>query len=151
MTHLNIGDRAPDFKGKNQEGQIIDLNSFKGKKLVLFFYPKDSTPGCTAEACNLRDNYHLLLKLGFEVVGVSKDSEKSHQNFISKYQLPFHLISDPDKHIINAYGVWGEKIMYGKKTEGLNRTTFLISEKGIIERVITKVDTKNHVNQILEK
>ena len=150
MIKLKIGDKAPDFKGVTQDGAAISLSDFKGKKLILFFYPKDNTPGCTAEACNLRDNYVQFQKLGYEVVGVSKDSEKSHLNFISKHNLPYNLIADTDKSIINAYGVWGEKIMYGKKAEGLNRTTFIISENGVIENIITKVDTKNHVSQIIK-
>ncbi|HBX53512.1 MAG: peroxiredoxin [Bacteroidetes bacterium RIFOXYB2_FULL_35_7] len=150
MTKLQIGDKAPDFKGIDQNGSVLSFSDFKGKKLVLFFYPKDNTPGCTEEACNLRDNYSGFQQKGYEVVGISKDSDKSHMNFISKYNLPFNLISDTEKKIINDYGVWGEKIMYGKKIEGLHRTTFIISEKGIIENIITKVDTKNHAVQIFK-
>ena len=150
MTKLQIGDKAPDFKGIDQNGSVLSFSDFKGKKLVLFFYPKANTPGCTEEACNLRDNYSGFQQKGYEVVGISKDSDKSHMNFISKYNLPFNLISDTEKKIINDYGVWGEKIMYGKKIEGLHRTTFIISEKGIIENIITKVDTKNHAVQIFK-
>lgn len=150
-TQLNIGDKAPVFIGKNQNGETISLNDFSGSKLVIYFYPKDNTPGCTAESCNLRDNYALLKKKGYKIVGVSADSEKSHQKFIQKYSLPFPLIADTDKKIITDYGVWGLKSMFGKKYEGILRTTFVISEKGIIEKIITKVDTENHTEQIIAK
>jgi peroxiredoxin Q/BCP len=150
MTTLKQGDKAPDFKGKDQNGNIISLNDFKGSKLVLYFYPKDSTPGCTAEACDLRDNYAVLLKKGYKVIGVSADNEKSHKNFIEKYDLPFPLIADTDKTIIKAYGVWGRKKFMGKEFDGILRTTFIISESGIIEEIITKVDTKNHFSQIIK-
>ena len=128
---------------------MIKSDDFIGKKLVLYFYPKDNTPGCTAEACNLRDNYELLLEKGFAVVGVSPDSEKSHNNFAGKYALPFPLIADTSKKIINDFGVWGEKQMYGKSYFGVLRTTFIIDEKGVIEKIITKVDTSEHTSQIL--
>lgn len=149
MTNIKEGTKAPAFSGKNQNGETISLDQFKGKKLILYFYPKDNTPGCTAEACDLRDGYEELLGKGFEVVGVSPDSEKSHQNFIDKYSLPFHLISDTDKVIMKAYGVWGQKKMYGKEYEGVLRTTFIIDENGSIEKIFNKVDTKAHVKQIL--
>lgn len=150
MAKLIEGDKAPDFKGKDQNGNVITMNQFKGKKLVLYFYPKDNTPGCTAEACNIRDNYRDFLDKGYEVVGVSADSEKSHQNFISKYDLPFPLISDPEKEIIKAFGAWGEKSMYGKKYEGILRMTFVISEDGFVEKIIENVKTKDHSRQIFE-
>lgn len=150
MIHLKISDRAPDFTGKSQHGKPISLNSFKGKKVVLYFYPKDNTPGCTAEACNLRDNYSALQKQGYEVLGVSADNEKSHQKFIHEHQLPFTLIADTDKSIVSEYGVYGEKIFMGKKYFGIHRTTFIINEKGIIERIISDVKTKEHAEQILE-
>ncbi len=150
MKKLEQGDKAPGFKGKDQGGNVISLDQFKGKKLVLYFYPKDNTPGCSAEACNLRDNYQDFLNRGYAVVGVSADSEKSHQKFIQKYDLPFPLISDPDKEIIKTYGAWGEKSMYGKKYEGILRKTFVISEDGFVERIIEKVKTKEHSRQIFE-
>lgn len=149
MTNIKEGTKAPAFSGKNQIGEIISLEQFKGKKLILYFYPKDNTPGCTAEACDLRDGYEELFGKGFEVVGVSPDSEKSHQNFIDKYNLPFHLIADTDKTIMKAYGAWGLKKMYGKEYEGVLRTTFIIDENSIIEKIFKKVDTKAHVKQIL--
>lgn len=147
---LQKGDKAPDFTGKDQQGKVVSLDDFKGKKLVLYFYPKDDTPGCTKEACNLRDNYADLLDKGFALLGVSPDSEDSHQKFISKYELPFPLLSDPELKIIKAFGAWGEKNMYGRKYEGLLRTTFIINEEGIIEKVIRKVKTDDHANQILK-
>lgn len=149
VTRLKSGDKAPDFKGKDQDGTTISLKDFKGKKLVLYFYPKDNTPGCTAEACNLRDNYTALKKKGYEIVGVSADDDKIHKKFIDKYQLPFPLIADINKKVIEAYDVWGEKKFMGKVYDGIIRTTFLIDEKGIIEKVISKVDTKNHSEQII--
>lgn len=149
MTQLQEGDKAPMFKGINQDGKEIFLDDFKGKKLVLYFYPKDNTSGCTAEACNLNDNYTALTEKGFQVVGVSPDSASSHLKFIAKYNLAFNLIADTEKTILQAYGVWAEKSMYGRKYMGVLRTTFIIDENGIIEKVITKVDTKNHVPQIL--
>jgi thioredoxin-dependent peroxiredoxin len=150
MMHLKEGDKAPVFSGKDQNGNLISLNDFKGKKVVLFFYPKDNTPGCTAEACNLRDNYAELTKQGYKVIGVSADSEKSHEKFISKFNLPFPLIADTDKKIINDFGVWGPKKFMGREYDGIHRTTFVIDEKGIIERIINKVKTKDHTAQILE-
>ena len=148
MAELKVGDKAPQFTSKNQNGAEIQLSDFKGKKVILYFYPKDNTPGCTTEACNFRDNYQSLLKDGFEVIGVSIDSEQSHQKFISKFELPFNLVSDEDKKIVEDYGVWVEKNMYGKKYMGTARTTFIIDEKGIIQHIIKKVDNKNASQQI---
>jgi len=150
MTTLKVGDKAPDFSGNEATGKIITLTQFKGKKLALYFYPRDNTPGCTTEACNLRDNYSRLLNKGYEVVGVSADNEKSHLNFINKYNLPFPLITDVDKKIIKAYNAWGEKKMYGKSYEGILRKTFIISEDGIIEKIIEKVKISDHASQIFE-
>lgn len=146
---LKIGDKAPEFEGIIQDGSLVKLSDYKGKKLVLYFYPKDNTSGCTAEACDLRDNYIKFQKKGYEILGVSADSEKSHTNFIEKYNLPFSLISDKDKIILKKYDAWGEKKMYGKVYEGIIRKTFVISENGIIENIIEKVNTKEHSNQIL--
>jgi len=148
MAELKVGDKAPQFTSKNQNGEEVKLSDFKGKKVILYFYPKDNTPGCTTEACNFRDNYQSLLKDGFEVIGVSIDSEQSHQKFISKFELPFNLVSDEDKKIVEDYGVWVEKNMYGKKYMGTARTTFIIDEKGIIQHIIKKVDNKNASQQI---
>ena len=150
MGQLKVGDPAPDFSYTNPDGKEISLSRFKGKKLILYFYPKDNTPGCTAEACNLRDNYQVLLKKGFAILGVSADSEQSHKKFIEKYVLPFPLIADKDKKIIKTYGAWGPKSLYGKVYDGIIRTTFVISEAGKIEQIFTKVDTKNHTEQILD-
>lgn len=149
MALLKTGDKAPAFEVVDQDGNPISLKDYSGQKLVLYFYPKDDTPGCTAEACNLRDNYTLLLKKGYEIVGVSADDERSHKKFIEKYVLPFPLIPDKDKKILKAYGAWGKKNLYGKEYDGILRTTYVISEKGIIEKVFSKVDTKNHTEQIL--
>lgn len=148
MTKLKEGQEAPFFEGTDQSGNTIKLDDFKGKKLVLYFYPKDNTPGCTNEACNLRDNYKDLLAKDFAVVGVSPDSITSHQKFAGKYDLPFPLISDTEKKIMSDYGVWGEKKIFGKISLGVQRTTFIIDEKGIIEKIIKKVDTKEHTDQI---
>jgi peroxiredoxin Q/BCP len=150
MATLNIGDQAPAFSGIDQDGQPISLDDFKGKKLVLYFYPKDNTPGCTAQACSLRDNYASLISQGYDVVGVSTDSAKSHQKFIEKQQLPFRLLADTDQTVHNLYGTWGEKSMYGKKYMGTLRTTFVIDEQGKIIEIIEKVDTKKHASQILK-
>jgi peroxiredoxin Q/BCP len=151
MTHLKPGDIAPGFSFENQEGKISSLENFKGKKLILYFYPKDNTSGCTAEACNLRDNFQILRDKDFEIIGVSPDNEKSHLNFISKHELPFELISDIDHKILKDYGVWGEKKMFGKVKEGVFRTTFVIDETGKIEKVFKKVQTKDHAQQILNE
>jgi len=149
MTHLQEGAAAPVFTATDQSGNTVSLADLKGKKVVLYFYPKDDTPGCTAEACNLRDNYELLGVKGYVVIGVSPDSEKSHRKFADKYQLPFTLLADQNNAIANAYGVWGEKKFMGKTYMGIHRTTFLIDQNGMIEKVITKVDTKNHTEQII--
>ena len=150
MTTLKEGDKAPDFKAEDQDGNEIKLSDYKGKKLVLFFYPKASTPGCTAEACNLNDNLDVLNNKGYEVLGVSADSKKRQQNFKKKYDFRYPLLADEDKSVINAYGVWGPKKFMGKEYEGIHRTTFLIDEEGKIEAVIKKVKTKAHAEQILE-
>lgn len=150
MIQLEEGMKAPSFEGVDQDGRNIKLSDYSGKKLVLYFYPKDNTPGCTAEACSLRDNYDDFLKKGFAVIGVSMDSEKSHKGFASKYSLPFPLIADTSRKILNDYGVYREKKLYGKSFLGIVRTTFIIDEKGIIEKIITKVDTKNHSEQIFK-
>jgi thioredoxin-dependent peroxiredoxin len=149
MAKLKPGDKAPSFSNKDQDGNTISLDDFKGSKLVIYFYPKDNTPGCTSQACDLRDNYDTLLKNGYKVVGVSADSEESHQKFISKYELPFPLIADTDKEVLKAYGVWGPKKFMGRTYDGIHRTTFVIDENGIISEVIDKVDTKNHTTQII--
>lgn len=150
MGNLKIGDKAPDFKLFDQNEKSVTLNDFKGKKLVLYFYPKDSTPGCTAEACSLRDGFQDLKSKGIVVLGVSADNTKSHQNFIEKQSLPFSLLSDPEKIALKAYEAWGEKKMYGKSYEGILRKTFIIDENGKILHIIEKVDTKNHASQIME-
>jgi len=150
MVILKTGDIAPQFEGTDQNGNQVSLNGLKGNKVVLYFYPKDDTPGCTAEACNLRDNYDHLMKKGYKVLGVSPDNLKSHQKFAEKFNLPFPLLPDPDRTIIEAYGVWGPKKFLGKSFDGVLRTTFIISEEGLIEEVISKVDTKNHTQQILK-
>ena len=150
QTKLKAGDKAPDFSGKDQDGNLVSLKQYRGKKVILYFYPKDNTPGCTAEACNLRDNKDLLAKEGYEVLGVSTDDEASHRDFRAKYSLPFPLIADTDKSINQKYGVWVEKERDGKKFFGTARTTFLIDEKGMITEVIDKVETKDHTNQILK-
>ncbi|MFW5762581.1 MAG: thioredoxin-dependent thiol peroxidase [Cyclobacteriaceae bacterium] len=149
MTTLKAGDPAPQFSGKDQNGNPVGLQDFKGSKLVVYFYPKDNTPGCTTQACDLRDNYEMLLNRGYKVVGVSADDEKSHQKFIEKFNLPFPLIADTEKEIIKAFGVWGPKKFMGKTYDGIHRTTFVIDENGLIEEVISKVETKNHTRQII--
>lgn len=146
---LTIGDKAPAFEANDQNGNLVKLSDFTGKKIVLYFYPKDDTPGCTAQACNLRDNYDMLLSKGFVVLGVSVDDEKSHQKFIKKYNLPFPLLADNQHVMVEAFGVWGEKSMYGKTYMGVIRTTFVIDEQGIISEIITKIDTKEHTAQII--
>ena len=147
---LKAGQKAPPFNAKDQDGKPVSLTDFKGKKLILYFYPKDQTPGCTAESCNLRDHFKVLQKKGYEGLGVSSDSEKSHQKFIAKEKLPFSLLADTDKVVHNQYGTWVEKSMYGRKYMGTARVTFVIDEQGVIEKIIDKVDTKNHTDQILD-
>ncbi|MBT6836089.1 MAG: thioredoxin-dependent thiol peroxidase, partial [Bacteroidetes bacterium] len=144
---LKIGDMAPAIKANNQNGEEVKLSDFEGKKVVLYFYPKDSTPGCTQEACNLRDNYNTLIKQGYVVLGVSPDGEKSHLKFIEKHELPFDLLADTEKKILNDYGVWGEKKMYGRTYMGVIRSTFVIDEEGKIEDIIEKVKVKDHTAQ----
>jgi peroxiredoxin Q/BCP len=150
MTHLKPGDKAPEFASKDQNGNAIKLSDYKGKKVVLYFYPKDLTPGCTVESCNFRDNYSLLKEKGFEVIGVSADDEKRHLKFIEKHELPFTLLADTEKEVINAYGVWGLKKFMGKEYDGIHRESFVIDENGAIEHVIHKVKTKLATEQILE-
>ncbi len=149
---LQIGDKAPAVLGVNQDGKEIKLSDYSGKKIVLYFYPKDSTPGCTAQACSLRDNYEALLKAGYVVLGVSADSEKSHQKFIEKQQLPFDLIADTATELSAQFGTWGEKSMYGRKYMGMFRTTFIIDENGVVEKIISpkEVNTKIHAQQIID-
>jgi len=149
MTNLKIGEKAPEFTANNQDGKSISLSDYAGKKLVLYFYPKDDTPGCTKEACNLRDNYQSFQAKGYEIVGVSPDDEASHVKFIKKHELPFDLLADTDHSIAEAYEVWGEKKMYGRTFMGIFRTTFIIDEEGNIEEIITKVKTEEHTSQIL--
>jgi peroxiredoxin Q/BCP len=146
---LKIGNAAPKFESKDQDGNPVKLSDYKGKKVIIYFYPKDDTPGCTAEACNLRDNYHRFTAQGYEILGISSDNEKSHRKFIDKYDLPFRLIADTDKSIHEKYGTWVEKSMYGRKYMGTARTTFVIDEKGEIKDIIEKVNTKEHTDQIL--
>ena len=150
MITLKAGDKAPDFSGINQDGERIGLSDFAGKKLILYFYPKDNTPGCTAQSCNLNDNYNTWIDRGFEVVGVSPDSVESHRKFREKYNLQFNLIADTEKEILKTYGAWGEKSMYGRKYMGVLRTTFVIDENGIICEIFEKVKTKDHTNQIIK-
>lgn len=150
MTNLKEGDKAPAFTGKDQDGNKVSLADHKGKKIVLYFYPEDGTPTCTVQACNLRDNFGLLKKNGFTILGVSPDDEKKHKKFEAKYELPFTLLADPDHAIIDKYGVWGEKQLYGRKYMGLLRTTFLIDEKGIVRKIFHKPKSKMHAEEILE-
>lgn len=149
MTTLQEGSKAPAFKGKDQNGKTVSLSDFKGQKVVLYFYPQDDTPTCTVQACNLRDNFSLLKKNGFVVLGVSPDEEKKHKKFETKHNLPFTLLADPEHTIIDKYEVWGEKQLYGKKYLGLHRTTFLIDEKGIIKKIFVKPKSKQHTEEIL--
>jgi peroxiredoxin Q/BCP len=150
MFHLKEGDQAPDILSKDENGEDIQLSDYRGKKVILYFYPRDNTPTCTVESCNLRDNYTALKKKGFEVIGISNDTSKKHTNFIKKYDLPFKLVADTDMKVVNDYGIWGEKKFMGRTFDGLHRTTFVISEEGIIEKIINKVKSKDHANQILE-
>lgn len=149
MTTLKVGDKAPNFTSKDQNGNTILLSDYKGKKLVLFFYPKASTPGCTIEACDLRDNYERFQSLGYDILGVSADSEKRQTNFRNKYKFPYPLLADEDKTVINAFEVWGPKKFMGRTYDGIHRTTFVMDENGVIEQVITKVKTKAHTEQLL--
>lgn len=149
MTHLKEGDKAPAFTAVDQNGKTITLSDFKGKKVVLYFYPKDDTPGCTAQACNLRDNYSELLKRGFQVIGVSTDSVKKHKKFEQKYELPFPLVADEEKKVVESYGVWGKKKFMGREYMGTHRTTFLIDEEGIIKKILDKPDTAHHTEEVL--
>jgi len=151
MTHLKVGDKAPEFSAKDQDGNSISLSDYKGKKLVVFFYPKASTPGCTAEACNLNDNYERFKSQGYEILGVSADSAKRQSNFKNKYGFKYPLLADEDKSVIEAFGVWGPKKFMGRTFDGIHRTTFVIDENGILEDVITKVKTKAHTDQILSE
>ncbi|MCL1938506.1 MAG: thioredoxin-dependent thiol peroxidase [Candidatus Azobacteroides sp.] len=148
---LQAGDKAPDFRGENQKGETISLSDFKGKKVILYFYPKDDTPGCTAEACSLNDHNEYFLQKGYVIIGVSPDSVNSHKQFEEKYRLSFHLVSDPEKRIIQEYGAWGEKKNYGKTSMGVLRSTFIISGEGLIEKVFSKVDTQTHAEQIIKE
>ena len=148
---VEAGQKAPSFKGKNQSGESVSLKDYLGKKLAIFFYPEDNTPTCTEQACNLRDNYALLKKEGIEVVGISPDDVKSHEQFIGKFELPYTLVADPQKKIIEAYGVWGEKNMYGRKYMGLIRTTFLVDEKGVIKHIFKKPRVRQHAEEIIAK
>ncbi|WP_421804117.1 thioredoxin-dependent thiol peroxidase [Flagellimonas sp.] len=149
MNMLKVGDKVPDFSAKDQDGNTINLSDYKGKKLVVFFYPKANTPGCTAEACNLRDNYQELQAQGYELLGVSADSEKKQSNFKEKYDFPFPLLADEDHTVINAFGVWGPKKFMGKEYDGIHRTTFIVDGNGVVKNVIEKVKTKDHAAQIL--
>ena len=149
--HLEKGDKAPKFEGKDQNGKVVKLDDFNGKKLVIYFYPKDMTPGCTTQACNLRDNYDMLKKENIAIVGVSADDEKKHQKFIDKYELPFPLIADTEKEVIQSFGVWGLKKFMGKEYDGIHRTTFLINEEGKVHDIIKKPKTKAHAEEIIEK
>jgi peroxiredoxin Q/BCP len=150
ISHLEIGEEAPSISSVDQNGDVITLEQFKGKKVVLYFYPKDMTPGCTVQSCNLRDNYRYLLDKGYVVLGCSADSPTRHIKFIEKYDLPFPLISDESKEVLNSYGVWGSKKFMGREYDGIHRTTFIIDENGIIEDIIIKVKTKEHTKQILK-
>ena len=151
MIKLKVGDKAPDFNITDQNGKVHKIADYKGKKIILYFYPKDLTPGCTVESCDLRDNYERLKQDGFEVIGVSADDEKKHQKFIAKHKLPFNLLADTNKEVLNNYGVWGEKKFMGRTYNGIHRTTFIIDENGIILQIINKVKTKNHTQQILNE
>jgi len=150
MSHLTAGELAPDFQGTDQHGETVSLSEYRGQKVVLYFYPKDDTPGCTAEACNLRDNHQQLQEQGFQVLGVSIDDAQSHEQFANKYDLPFRLIADPEMRIVQQYGVYGEKNSFGKKKMGTKRTTFVIDEQGYIEHIFRQVKSDNHAQQILD-
>ena len=149
MNTLKAGDKVPNFKGIDQDGNVISFSDYSGKRVIVFFYPKASTPGCTVEACNLRDNYKLLQDEGYEIIGVSADSQKRQSNFRNKYDFPFPLLADEDKEVINAFGVWGLKKFMGREYDGIHRKTFIINENGLVEKLIDKVKTKHHADQIL--
>ena len=149
-TQLQVGEKAPLFSGKDQDGNTVSLKDFRGRKVVLYFYPEDDTPTCTTQACNLRDNYSALKKAGYEIIGISPNDEKSHQKFKTKFGLPFTLVADPQRRIIETYGVWGEKKLYGRTYDGLHRTTFVIDEKGVIEKIILRPRSKVHAEEILK-
>ena len=149
-THLTVGEKAPVFKGKDQNGKTVSLKDFKGQKVVVFFYPQDDTPVCTVQACNLRDNYSLLKKEGFTVLGVSPDDEKKHKKFEKKFSLPFTLLADPSHAILEKYGVWGEKELFGRQYMGVHRTTFVLDEKGIIRKIFYRPKNKSHAEEIVE-
>ena len=149
-THLNVGDKAPLFSGKDENGKTVSLKDFRGKKVVLYFYPEDDTPTCTTQACNLRDNYEVLKKAGYQIIGISPNDEKSHQKFKTKFNLPFTLVADPAHAIINKYGVWGEKKLYGRTYDGLHRTTFVLDENGMIKKIILRPHSKVHAEEILK-
>lgn len=151
MNTLKVGDKVPDFSSIDQDGNTISLSDYSGKKLVVFFYPRANTPGCTAEACNLRDNYKALQDKGFSLLGVSADSQKKQANFKAKYEFPFPLLADEDRTVIETFGVWGPKKFMGKEFDGIHRKTFIINEKGVVERVIDKVKTKDHAAQLIEE
>jgi peroxiredoxin Q/BCP len=148
MFHLKVGDKAPEFDIKDQNGKVHKIAAYQGKKIILYFYPKDLTPGCTVQSCDLAANYESLIKDGFEVIGVSADDEAKHQKFIAKHNLPFNLLADTNREVLNKYGVWGEKKFMGKTYDGIHRTTFIIDENGAIENIINKVKTKEHTQQI---
>ena len=150
MTHLQVGDQVPQFAANNEKGELITSDSLIGKKYILFFYPKDDSPGCTKEACSIRDNYRSLSRKGFEIFGVSPDNEKKHQKFIDKYEFQYSLLADPEKKMINDFGLWGPKKFMGREIVGVHRTTFIINEQGNIEHILTKIKTKEHGNQILD-
>ena len=150
MTHLKTGDKAPAFTGRDQQGSKVALSDYKGQKVVLYFYPEDDTPTCTVQACNFRDNFTTLKKEGFKIIGVSPDDEKKHSKFEQKYKLPFTLVADTDHKIIDKYGVWGEKLLYGRRYMGLHRTTFLIDEKGVIRKIFLKPRSKQHSEDIIK-
>lgn len=150
MSTLQVGDKAPNFKGSDEQGHLVSLADYKGKKLIVFFYPKANTPGCTTEACNLRDHYSQLQAQGYQLLGVSADSQKAQSNFKEKYQFPFPLLADEDKTVIKAFGVWGPKKFMGREFDGIHRTTFVINEQGLIIKIIDKVKTKDHASQLLE-
>jgi len=149
-TQLQVGEKAPLFSGKDQDGTTVSLKDFRGRKVILYFYPEDDTPTCTTQACNLRDNYSALKKAGYEIIGISPNDEKSHQKFKTKFGLPFTLVADPQRRIIETYGVWGEKKLYGRTYDGLHRTTFVIDEKGVIEKIILRPRSKVHAEEILK-